>query len=244
MPDNDGYATPDIPDYVVVNWSEPEANGAEITSYTIYFRGSDYSEYHTTSACDGADPTIFANLECTVNVNVFKTDPYNVLWGDHIWVKVAANNIKGASVESNPGSGAMILTRADKPINLVELYQYRTKSVLSVDWDEGAANGGLPVLDYRFSMADIGTCVPDCACEVTPLACSQDPNIVGDFTVLVEGLEPTQFTINSLTAGNIYQMRVEARNVYGYSEYSDLITLLCAFKSEPTPAPTTTNYND
>jgi hypothetical protein len=109
-------------DNVVVNWSEPIANGAEITAYTLYFRGSDYGDYMTTSACDGSDPVIFANLECTVPVSVFKAAPYNLPWGEHMWAKVEAINIQGSSVESNPGDGAFIIVKPDAPINLAEQY--------------------------------------------------------------------------------------------------------------------------
>lgn len=145
------------------------------------------------------------------------------MWGEHIWVKVIANNIVGPSVESNPGNGAMIITAPDAPLNVLEQTQYRTKSILSIKWDEGAANGGTPVIDYRVSIAE---------------------NLVGEFTSIVDGLQATSFTIVSLNFGIIYDFKIESRNIYGYSEFSEILTLLCAYKPEPTPAPWTTNQND
>lgn len=38
--------------------------------------------------------------------------------------------------------------------------------------------------------------------------------------------------ISGLTAGVIYQFKVEARNQYGYSDFSDTLSLLCAFIPE------------
>lgn len=39
----------------------------------------------------------------------------------------------------------------------------------------------------------------------------------------------TNYVVTSLTAGINYEFKVEARNIYGYSEYSETITLLCAY---------------
>jgi len=47
-----------------------------------------------------------------------------------------------------------------------------------------------------------------------------------------------------LTAGVTYEFKVESRNSYSYSAYSDVLTLLCAFKPDPPLIVTTTNTND
>jgi hypothetical protein len=47
-----------------------------------------------------------------------------------------------------------------------------------------------------------------------------------------------------LTFGTTYQFKVESRNSYSYSPYSDTITMLCAFKPDPPLVVTTTNTND
>jgi hypothetical protein len=44
-----------------------------------------------------------------------------------------------------------------------------------------------------------------------------------------------------LTAGAVYEFKVESRNSYSYSPYSDTITVLCAFKPDPPLIVTTTN---
>lgn len=47
-----------------------------------------------------------------------------------------------------------------------------------------------------------------------------------------------------LTFGVIYEFKIESRNSYSYSTYSDTITLLCAFKPDPPLVITTTNTNE
>lgn len=70
-------------------------------------------------------------------------------WGSSIYAKVIAINYYGASVESDAGNGAIILTYPDAPVNVAEDYSKRQAYVLAITWLEGAANGGTPVIDYR-----------------------------------------------------------------------------------------------
>lgn len=50
---------------VVVRWQAPSARGLPILSYSVYFRKSDLT-FDMTSACNGGDATIMAELKCTV----------------------------------------------------------------------------------------------------------------------------------------------------------------------------------
>ena len=68
-------------------------------------------------------------------------------------------------------------------------------------------NGGSAVIDYR-----IWT---DSASGST-------------FTVLASGVTSLSYTIASLTQGLTYQLKVEARNAYGFSVYSNLVSILTA----------------
>jgi hypothetical protein len=47
-----------------------------------------------------------------------------------------------------------------------------------------------------------------------------------------------------LTAGTIYEFKIESRNSYGYSSDSDVVTLLCAFISDAPLTVTTANVNE
>ena len=64
------------------------------------------------------------------------------------------------------------------------------------------------------------------------------------FSTLVSGLTATNYLAVDLTAGVTYQFKVESRNSYSFSDYSDVLTLLCAFKPDPPLIVTTTNVNE
>lgn len=70
-------------------------------------------------------------------------------WGSSVTAKVKTYNTYGYSEESPAGNGAIILTYPDAPVNLAEQVASRTASSISFTWEEGASNGGAPVLDYR-----------------------------------------------------------------------------------------------
>ena len=82
----------------------------------------------------------------------------------------------------------------------------RSATSISLTWTNGLADGGAPVLDYRISY-DQST---------------------GDFVVLASSLNNALFTATGLTFGNVYKFKVESRNKYGYSAYSQVVYILCA----------------
>lgn len=120
---------------IVINWTAPSDNGAEITSYTITIRQSDgvtFSE--DTSNCDGNDATIISTRQCTVPLATLTTGPYSLNVGDQIYIKVVATNVKGDSVASIEGSDSLVITSPDAPLNLVEDTSQRTSSSLGLTW--------------------------------------------------------------------------------------------------------------
>jgi hypothetical protein len=60
----------------------------------------------------------------------------------------------------------------------------------------------------------------------------------------VSGLTSPEYLAIELTSGVTYEFKIESRNSYSYSGYSEVITLLCAFKPDPPSIVTTTNVND
>jgi hypothetical protein len=52
------------------------------------------------------------------------------------------------------------------------------------------------------------------------------------------------YTATALTYGNTYKFKVEALNSYDYSEYSDIISILCAAGPEQPASPTSEIIND
>ena len=62
--------------------------------------------------------------------------------------------------------------------------------------------------------------------------------------MLATGLTEPAYLATGLTFGVTYEFKVESRNSYSYSAYSDTISLLCAFIPDPPLTITTTNSND
>jgi hypothetical protein len=78
-----------------------------------------------------------------------------------------------------------------------------------LQWNEGLSNGGNSVTEYRVLVAQQG----------------------GSFTVLASTAD-TSYLVTSLTSGLTYEFKVEAKNEYGYSEFSTTLTLLAAYIPE------------
>jgi hypothetical protein len=134
------------------------------------------------------------------------TTPYDLPWGSGVYAKIQAINAYGTSDESDPGNGAVILTNPDKPINLANDPSQTTGTQISLTWAEGIANGGAPVLDYK-------------------VWSDQAENI---YVPLIEGLQNIEFIATGLSVGFTYNFKVQARNEYDFSDYSDVVTILAA----------------
>ena len=93
---------------------------------------------------------------CTVPVTTLRSAPFNLDWGDSVFVKVKATNIYGDSLESLEGNGAIITTSPDAPTDLVEVYEQRTKSTLGLSWVAPVFTGGAVIEDYRVNIAEQG----------------------------------------------------------------------------------------
>lgn len=82
-------------------------------------------------------------------------------------------------------------------------------------------NGGSVILDYRISIAEQGQA----------------------FSILDTTVDPN-YTVSGLTSGTTYEFKVESRNEYDYSEFSDTLTLLAAYIPEIPNLVTTTILGD
>lgn len=69
-----------------------------------------------------------------------------------------------------------------------------------------SSEGYSEILDYRISMAVTGE----------------------SFSVLASTVNQ-YYLAEGLISGTIYDFKIEARNIYGYSEFSNVISLLCAY---------------
>jgi cellulose 1,4-beta-cellobiosidase len=124
-----------------------------------------------------------------------------------VFAKISATNEKGTSSQSSAGNGAVIITYPDAPTSLQENAAVRTYSTVGLTWTASATNGGTPVLDYRISYAVSG----------------------GTFSVLADGVTGTSYTVSTLQPGTTYDFKVEARNAYDFSTYSNTVSILVAY---------------
>jgi hypothetical protein len=85
-----------------------------------------------------------------------------------------------------------------------------TSAQIGVTWSPGAESGGTAVLDYNL-FYDQGN--------------SADAD---QFVMLDSGLTATSYTVMGLLAGTTYTFKVQARNEYGLSAYSDTVSILAA----------------
>ena len=103
-----------------------------------------------------------------------------------------------------------------------ETVELRTENSIHFTWESGAEDGGAPILDYRVN-SDQGT---------------------GTWTVLQSDVTEQFFLATSLSAGTTYQFTVETRTQFGYSEQSDVLSVLCATIPDVPTQPTSTNVNN
>ena len=76
-----------------------------------------------------------------------------------------------------------------------------------MSWLAPQFNGGSAVIDYQIS-SDLAS-----------------GNI---FTIIASGVTSLNYIATSLTEGSTYQFKVEARNVYGLSAFSNTVSILAA----------------
>lgn len=71
--------------------------------------------------CDGTLAEVVTSKSCTVDNYDFNEAPFSLPWGSSIYAKVIAINVKGGSVESLAGNGAIILRAPDAPLSLADV---------------------------------------------------------------------------------------------------------------------------
>ena len=94
----------------------------------------------------------------------------------------------------------------DAPVMLANVPTITSATKIGLSWENGPDDGGLEIQDYIISSAAV-------------------PN---EFTVLEVGVKTRSYTAISLTPGVIYKFKVQARNVYGNSDYSEEVFILAA----------------
>jgi hypothetical protein len=123
-----------------------------------------------------------------------------------VFATIQAHNVKGDSIVSIEGNGAVILRVPDKPINLVNVPASTSGSTIGLSWENGANDGGSPVVDYMIVYSY---------------------NSVA-YATLETFVSDSNFIVNNLTPGITYKFKVASRNIFGYSDFSDETQILAA----------------
>lgn len=89
---------------------------------------------------------------------------------------------------------------------------------MTLVWEEGLSNGGSTVIDYRLSY---------------------DNNSGSDFLILENDILELQYDVVDLTEGLTYKFKLQARNTFGLSAYTEELILDIGFKPEQPVAPST-----
>jgi len=147
--------------------------------------------------------------------------PFSLDWGYNIYARIIGYNIYGNSALSDPGFDAIILTNPDPPVSLAETVDSRSKTSITFSWQDGEEDGGAPVIDYRINF----------------------DQALDNYVIRASGITTNSFTATGLTAGLTYKFKVEARNSFDYSAYSQEIAIICATIPSVPATPTTANTN-
>lgn len=146
-----------------------------------------------------------------------KSAPFSHAWGSSISVYIVATNAYGDSAPSARGNGAIIITKPDAPTHLIEDTLYRLPAQVGLEWLEGETNGGSTVIDYRLSYD-----------QTTDTWIELQANIL-----------LTEIIVQPLVTGSTYKFKVQARNAYGLSDDSNILTILIADEPSQVAQPTT-----
>jgi hypothetical protein len=139
---------------VILTWDAPYNGGSDILSYMISFQHSDLTTYsEDITICDGSQAGVILTRSCTIAGTIFTATPFNFAWGSSIYAKVLATNIKGDSVESLSGNGAVILRVPDAPVSLFNIPSITLGTTIGIEWQDGVDNGGTDIIDYQVSFA-------------------------------------------------------------------------------------------
>ena len=140
-----------VTNYVILNWEAPVDNGSPITGYKVYIRKADFTFIVDPSVCDGLDYLVMQNTQCIVMLDKLTSQPYNLMLGYSIHIKVIATNAYGDSEISEAGNGDIIVLVPDPVIDLLNNPTITSDSVIGISWTDGLSNGGKEIIDYRIS---------------------------------------------------------------------------------------------
>lgn len=194
---------------IAITWVAPDARGDDITAYKIEIANKDGTAWSTDALCDGTKASIVTSRTCIIPMPTLTSAPYSYVFDDVVYVKVSAQNAFGFGAVSpaSASTGARIRSVPQAMVAPTE-DPSSTDVTLTLNWVAltGAQAGNSDVIAYSLYW-DNG--VSGAAADIE----------------LTDALV-TSFTVNGVTGGQPYKFRVRARNIYGYGEYSPVLTIV------------------
>lgn len=132
--------------------------------------------------------------------------------------RVEARNSFGYSTTFSNELTVLQAQVPEAPINLANAPSITSSTSIGITWSPGVYDGASPVIDYRISF-DLGT---------------------GSWVTFASGVTSRTYTATGLTADTVYKFKIEARNLKGYSAYSNTLSIRAASIPDKPSAPTTT----
>lgn len=147
-------------------------------------------------------------------MSTFLAAPFSLSVGDEIVATVVATNAYGSStISSDSSSGATVKQAPTKPSSSPTLVT-QSKDTISLSWSAStgdAQTGGSTILSYNLAY--------------------DEGNSGASFVSLI-GESPystaTSYSKGGLTTDTLYQFKYRVYNKYGWSDYSDVLTVRAA----------------
>lgn len=224
---------------VKISWSEPQTNGAAITSYNIKIKGKDNNYYNELVNCDGSEASVASNTNCYIFHAKLRQAPFNLVKGDKIYAIANAANIKGYNASfSVPNSGSA--TVEDVPVAMGSISRN---------------NGGTSYnkLSLSFSGLSGTNNLGGQTCAITSYHVQLDQgnntaNTTTDVWTDIKGFatNDTSTSVNNymtgIVGGTTYKVRVRALNKHGWGPWGPVSNVRCASApSAPTSVTTANN---
>ena len=208
---------------LVISWTQPDTQGSAITSYLIEVGSADGLTWtEITATCSGDNPSL---LDCSVPMNSLALSPFLYTQGQLIKVRTRAFNEFGSGPISLVNTEGAKLKTVPHKMTQVKTHPDTRKDILRVQWDAPStqASGDSNILSYKLVWNAGSGAVEQ---ELT--------------SVTTYYTELTYTITENIELGRMYLFKVKALNIYGWSDYSDVSTVVAAeVPSEPN-IPTTT----
>lgn len=212
---------------VDIVWDLPDNGGSAITLYLIEILQENGLAYAVDPNCNGTLAAVRDFRTCSVPITSLMAPPFTLPWGAAVVARVTARNSYGPSLVSPPTASeqrAIILRSPDAPLSLANDLQVTFGTRIGLTWSAGQQDGGTKVTNYTL-WSDQGSS-----------GSSYQPVVVD--------LLSKKFSVTGLSLGTWYIFKVQAKNDWGISDFSDTVRILAAQQPNIPLAPETEFFRD